>query len=197
MIKEIEKIILSREGNLVLRNSTVPNTDLSYDIGRHTAGMAQIFSIWYNYCLENPESENEIENIRYKECIDYILFHDSGFEWFTSDIPGNAKIESSGLKGAVSQIEDKIQERWGFVPLITEKEQRVIKLIDKLEYYFWCVDMTYQGLRTRKFHEALINTITSLTRKLEEQDSYFFKILKNKYADEDIKEELTRENYLT
>lgn len=129
MQSEVVKVLQMREGSSVERCHLLPHVG-SYSVGKHSFDMLCLLHVLY------PKASANL--------VKAILLHDLAERW-TGDVPGSAYESFPELGKEVHRANDTASELAGYNVDLTPAEQKLLKVIDKMELLLWCHDQKNMG----------------------------------------------------
>lgn len=129
----MDKAFAFLEAGKVTRLHTVPHLQ-HYDIAQHSWRMAMLL-----YALFPDPGPS-------KRLLWAVLTHDVAERWI-GDTPTTIKWASPELTAALDNLEEQVNNFFGFKFKLIEKERRWLKALDLLELYLYCLDEIAMGNR--------------------------------------------------
>nr|CAI3971245.1 hypothetical protein ORM20_00196 [Ochrobactrum phage ORM_20] len=128
-----------RISSTIIRNHTtlVPN-GTGYNNGCHIGNCIQLLLLTFPNAGPN--------------LIRHTVFHDYP-EYITGDIVGDAKVKFPELKDIVDHIENKVDDEFKILQgwEMTPYENKILKVVDRLELFLWCREQAELGCRAPRF----------------------------------------------
>ena len=128
-----------RISSTIVRNHTtlVPN-GAGYNNGAHIGNCIQLLLLTF------PQAGPNL--------VRHTVFHDYP-EHVTGDIVGDAKVKFPELKDIVDHIENQIDEEYQILKGwdMTPYENKILKVVDRLELFLWCREQAELGCRAPRF----------------------------------------------
>lgn len=148
--KLMSQLEVVRVSSQIIRNhTTMVSNGVSYTNGSHVGNCIQLLLLAF------PTASTEL--------IRHMVFHDYP-EHVTGDIVGNAKVKYPKLKELVDLIEDDIDEEYKILEgyVMTPVEEKILKSVDRLELYLWCMDQYFLGCRNPRFMKMIKRLETAI-----------------------------------
>lgn len=135
----MDSLEVVRISSTIVRNHTtlVPN-GAGYNNGAHIGNCIQLLLLTFPTAGPN--------------LIRHTVFHDYP-EHVTGDIVGDAKVKFPELKELVDYIENKTDEHYKILEgwEMTPYENKILKIVDRLELFLWCREQAELGCRAPRF----------------------------------------------
>jgi 5'-deoxynucleotidase YfbR-like HD superfamily hydrolase len=130
MIQSMEQLLLARDGGAVARFHTTRVRPQS--VAEHCCGVAQILLYLHRGEWVPPA------------LMDAAINHDV-YEAITGDMPATTKWDYPDLDTALDKVEEELNVKWGMVPVLTAREQSLLKWADMADLTMYALEQLRSG----------------------------------------------------